>query len=228
MSRCWIHKGCSERTLHCDQISNCAGRNWALQIRVANTRILVTNSNVTQRESSGTTPRLDLLWTCCFPNNVADTELRSKIDSLANNLVSSKAGVLNGMLRSFLLIAPIRCESTQADWAQVDLLRLSSRLCDKALHHPVNKMMRTFPSTSEIGKSHQVLARPSTRATAYQKMLSFRSCSHCLTVFVMSLIIVITIRIGRPVLVKKIAQSFADSLSTDPSPSDMCIDIVAW
>ena len=41
--------------------------------------ILLTNSKVTQRESSGTTPKLDLLWTCCFPNNVADTELRSKL-----------------------------------------------------------------------------------------------------------------------------------------------------
>ena len=30
-------------------------------------------------------------------------------------------------------------------------------------------------------------------------VLSFRSCGHCLTVFVMSLIILITIRIGRPV-----------------------------
>ena len=58
-------------------------------------------------------------------------------------------------------------------------------------------------------------------------VLPFRSCSHCLTVFVMSLVILITIRIGRPVLIKKIAQSFADSLSTDPSPSDMCIDFVA-
>ena len=34
-------------------------------------------------------------------------------------------------------------------------------------------------------------------------MLSFRSCGHCLTVFVLSLIILITIRIGRPVLIKK-------------------------
>ena len=89
-----------------------------------------------------------------------------KIDSSANNLGSSKAGVLNGMLRSFLLIAPSRCES---HWAQVDLLRLYSRLCDKALHHPVNKMMRTFPSTSESGNSQKVLARPSTRATWCQK-----------------------------------------------------------
>ena len=60
-------------------------------------------------------------------------------------------------------------------------------------------------------------------------VLSFRSCGHRhrLTVFVMSLIILITIRMCRPVLIKKIAQSFADSLSTDPSPSDMCIDFVA-
>ena len=43
----------------------------------------------------------------------------------------------------------------------------------------------------------------------------------------MSLIIVITIRIGRPVLIKKLAQSFADSSNTDPSPSDMRIDFVA-
>ena len=50
--------------------------------------------------------------------------------------------------------------------------------------------------------------------------LSFRSCSHRLTVFVMSLIILNTIRIGRPVLTKKIAQSFADSFNTDPSPSE--------
>ena len=57
---------------------------------------------------------------------------------------------------------------------------------------------------------------------------SFRSCSHCLTVFVMSLIILITIWMCRPVLIKKIAQSFEDSLSTDPSPSDMCIDFVAF
>ena len=34
-------------------------------------------------------------------------------------------------------------------------------------------------------------------------VLSFRSCSHCLTVFVMSLIILITIRMCRPVLIKK-------------------------
>ena len=154
---------------------------------VANTRILLTNSKVTQRESSGTTPRLDLLWTCCFSKQRGRSGVEIKKDALANNLGSSQAGVLNGMLRSFRLVAPSRCESTQGHWAQVDLLRLSSRLCDKALHHPVNKMMRTFPSTSESGKSHQVLARPSTRATAYQKMLSFRSCSHSLTVFVMSL-----------------------------------------
>ena len=34
-------------------------------------------------------------------------------------------------------------------------------------------------------------------------VLSLRSCSHCLTVFVMSLIILITIRMCRPVLIKK-------------------------
>ena len=50
-------------------------------------------------------------------------------------------------------------------------------------------------------------------------VLSFRSCCHGLTVFVMSLFILITIRMCRPVLIKKIAQSFADSLSTDHSPS---------
>ena len=36
-------------------------------------------------------------------------------------------------------------------------------------------------------------------------VLSFRSCGHSLTVFVMSLIILITIRIGRPVLIKKMS-----------------------
>ena len=87
-------------------------------------RILLTNSKVAQRESSGTTPRLDLLWTCCFSKQRGRYGVEIKIDALVNNLVSSKAGVLNGMLRSFLLVAPSRCESTQAHWAQVDLLRL--------------------------------------------------------------------------------------------------------
>ena len=54
-----------------------------------------------------------------------------------------------------------------------------------------------------------------------------RLTCHRLTVFVMSLIILITIRMCTPVLIKKIAQSFADSLSTDHPPSDMCIDFVA-
>ena len=52
MSRCRIHKGYNQRTLHCDQISNCAGRNWAIQNRVANTHILVTNSEVTRRDKA--------------------------------------------------------------------------------------------------------------------------------------------------------------------------------
>ena len=117
-------------------------------------------------------PALDVL----FSKQRGRYGVAIKIDSSANNLGSSKAVVLNGMLRSFLLIAPSRCESTQAHWAQVDLLRLYSGLCDKALHHPVNKMMRTFPSTSESGNSHQVLGRPSTRATWYQKKMTNLSC----------------------------------------------------
>ena len=43
-------------------------------------------------------------------------------------------------------------------------------------------------------------------------LFSFRSCDHCLTVFVMSLNFLVTIRMGRLVLIKKI----------------MCVDFVAY
>ena len=167
MSRCRIHKDFYERTLLCDQISSFAGRVGHHKFMSRIHAFFLTNSKVTRRESSGTTPRLDLPLDVLFSKQRGRYGAEIKIDSLENNLGSSKAGVLNGMLRSFLSIAPSRCES---HWGQVDLLRLYSKLCDKALHHPVNKMMRTFPSTSESGNSHHILARPSTRATWYQKM----------------------------------------------------------
>ena len=52
-------------------------------------------------------------WTC---SDVTDAELRSKLMHLRkknHNLGSSSVQVLKGMLRSFLLIAPSRFESTQ-------------------------------------------------------------------------------------------------------------------
>ena len=65
-------------------------------------------------------------------------------------------------------------------------------------------------------------------------MLSLRSCSHCLTVFVMSLIILITIGMCRPVSIKQIARSHFGSshfgsrftqkaqVATCPQSSEWC------
>ena len=62
-----------------------------------------------------------------------------------------------------------------------------------------------------------------------QKMLLFRSCSHCLTVFVMSLIILITIRMYRPVLIKKRSTIHLQTVLTlTHRLQTMSVDFVTW
>ena len=60
-------------------------------------------------------------------------------------------------------------------------------------------------------------------------VLSLRSCSHCLTVYVMSLIILITIRMCRPVLIKKRSTIHLQTVLTlTLRLQTMSVDFVTW